>query len=78
MRSSSSSSSGSYDLKDAMTDPNHKVEQAAPSRSGHASDPELDRDVSSQHDIQTSKNIFTYSLNSLEWKSSQMAGFSLF
>ncbi|XP_025988149.2 uncharacterized protein LOC105202015 isoform X2 [Solenopsis invicta] len=44
MRSSSSSSSGSYDLKDAMTDPNHNVEQGGPSSSGHALDLELDRD----------------------------------
>lgn len=50
MRSSSSSSSGSYDLKDAMTDPNHELEQVAP-RSGHTSETELDRDVSSQYYI---------------------------
>ncbi|KYQ57473.1 hypothetical protein ALC60_03434 [Trachymyrmex zeteki] len=45
MRSSSSSSSGSYDLKDAMTDicPNNDLEQVAP-RSGHTSETELDRD----------------------------------
>ncbi|XP_014468959.1 PREDICTED: uncharacterized protein LOC106741436 isoform X2 [Dinoponera quadriceps] len=43
MRSSSSSSSGSYDLKDAMADHNHDLEQAAP-RSGHTSETELDRD----------------------------------
>lgn len=45
MRSSSSSSSGSYDLKDAMTDPNNDLEQVA-SPSGHTSETELDRDVS--------------------------------
>lgn len=45
MRSSSSSSSGSYDLKDAMTDPNNDLEQVAP-HSGHTSETELDRDVS--------------------------------
>ncbi|KAL6264753.1 hypothetical protein P5V15_004851 [Pogonomyrmex californicus] len=43
MRSSSSSSSGSYDLKDAMTDPNNDLEQVAP-RSGHTSETELDRE----------------------------------
>ncbi|XP_018372715.1 PREDICTED: uncharacterized protein LOC108767362 isoform X1 [Trachymyrmex cornetzi] len=43
MRSSSSSSSGSYDLKDAMTDLNNDLEQVAP-RSGHTSETELDRD----------------------------------
>ncbi|XP_011868894.1 PREDICTED: uncharacterized protein LOC105562559 [Vollenhovia emeryi] len=43
MRSSSSSSSGSYDLKDAMADPNNGVEQVAP-HSGPASETELDRD----------------------------------
>ncbi|XP_011697260.1 PREDICTED: uncharacterized protein LOC105455556 isoform X2 [Wasmannia auropunctata] len=43
MRSSSSSSSGSYDLKDAMVDPNNDLEQVAP-RSGHTSETELDRD----------------------------------
>ncbi|XP_076240258.1 uncharacterized protein LOC143182854 [Calliopsis andreniformis] len=42
-RSSSSSSSGSYDLKDAMTDPGQDLEETAP-RSGHASETELDRD----------------------------------
>lgn len=50
MRSSSSSSSGSYDLKDAMTDPNHELEQVAP-HSGHTSETELDRDVSLQYYI---------------------------
>ncbi|XP_029048576.1 uncharacterized protein LOC114878668 isoform X2 [Osmia bicornis bicornis] len=42
-RSSSSSSSGSYDLKDAMIDPGHEHEQTAPP-SGHTSETELDRD----------------------------------
>ncbi|KAG7188965.1 hypothetical protein KM043_008563 [Ampulex compressa] len=42
-RSSSSSSSGSYDLKDAMTDPIQELQQTAP-LSGHASETELDRD----------------------------------
>ncbi|XP_076679285.1 uncharacterized protein LOC143374756 isoform X2 [Andrena cerasifolii] len=42
-RSSSSSSSGSYDLKDAMTDPGQEHEQTAPP-SGHTSETELDRD----------------------------------
>lgn len=60
MRSSSSSSSGSYDLKDAMTDicPNNDLEQVAP-RSGHTSETELDRDVSLQYYINLyNKNIF--------------------
>lgn len=47
IRSSSSSSSGSYDLKDAMVDPNHEIEQVA-TPSGHTSETELDRDVSAQ------------------------------
>ncbi|XP_076230153.1 uncharacterized protein LOC116428500 isoform X3 [Nomia melanderi] len=42
-RSSSSSSSGSYDLKDAMTDPGHELEQTAP-LSGHTSEAEQDGD----------------------------------
>ncbi|XP_076169063.1 uncharacterized protein LOC143147586 isoform X2 [Ptiloglossa arizonensis] len=42
-RSSSSSSSGSYDLKDAMTDLGQELEQTAP-LSGHTSETELDRD----------------------------------
>ncbi|XP_078032640.1 uncharacterized protein LOC144467624 [Augochlora pura] len=42
-RSSSSSSSGSYDLKDAMTDPGQELEQTAP-LSGHTSETEHDRD----------------------------------
>nr|XP_034178121.1 uncharacterized protein LOC117603258 isoform X2 [Osmia lignaria] len=42
-RSSSSSSSGSYDLKDAMIDPGQEHEQTAPT-SGHTSETELDRD----------------------------------
>lgn len=50
MRSSSSSSSGSYDLKDAMADPNIDLDQVA-AHSGHVSETELDRDVSSQHYI---------------------------
>lgn len=47
MRSSSSSSSGSYDLKDAMVDPNHELDQVVPP-SGHTSETELDRDVSAR------------------------------
>lgn len=43
-RSSSSSSSGSYDLKDAMADLAQDLEDIAP-QSGHASETELDRDV---------------------------------
>ncbi|XP_076285149.1 uncharacterized protein LOC143211394 isoform X2 [Lasioglossum baleicum] len=42
-RSSSSSSSGSYDLKDAMTDLGQELEQTAP-LSGHTSETEHDRD----------------------------------
>jgi len=45
MRSSSSSSSGSYDLKDAMADPSNDPEQIV-SAGGHVSETELDRDVS--------------------------------
>lgn len=60
IRSSSSSSSGSYDLKDAMTDPNNDLEQVAP-RSGHTSETELDRDVSLQYYI-IYKNIFVSNL----------------
>lgn len=44
-RSTSSSSSGSYDLKDAMTDPGQELEQQTAPPSGHTSETELDRDV---------------------------------
>lgn len=44
-RSTSSSSSGSYDLKDAMADPGHELEQRTAPPSGHTSEAELDRDV---------------------------------
>jgi len=57
MRSSSSSSSGSYDLRDAMADPNNDLEQVAP-RSGHTSETELDRDVSSCKQNNLFKFIF--------------------
>ncbi|OAD56711.1 hypothetical protein WN48_02903, partial [Eufriesea mexicana] len=43
-RSTSSSSSGSYDLKDAMTDPGQELEQQTAPPSGHTSETELDRD----------------------------------
>ncbi|CAL7950178.1 unnamed protein product [Xylocopa violacea] len=43
-RSTSSSSSGSYDLKDAMTDPGQEPEQQTAPPSGHTSETELDRD----------------------------------
>ncbi|XP_043787528.1 uncharacterized protein LOC122712173 isoform X2 [Apis laboriosa] len=43
-RSTSSSSSGSYDLKDAMTDPGQEVEQQTAPPSGHTSETELDHD----------------------------------
>jgi len=46
MRSSSSSSSGSYDLKDAMADPSNDLEQIVSATVGHISEIELDRDVS--------------------------------
>lgn len=48
MRSSSSSSSGSYDLKDAMADPNNDLDHQVAPHSEHVSETELDRDVSSQ------------------------------
>ncbi|KAK1122088.1 hypothetical protein K0M31_009928 [Melipona bicolor] len=43
-RSTSSSSSGSYDLKDAMTDPGQELEQQTAPPSGHTSETELDHD----------------------------------
>jgi len=46
MRSSSSSSSGSYDLKDAMADPSNDLERVVSATAGHMSETELDRDVS--------------------------------
>lgn len=65
MRSSSSSSSGSYDLKDAMTDPNNDLEQVA-SPSGHTSETELDRDVSIHEIILKNYNYLLSNLQKVQ------------
>ncbi|PBC27075.1 hypothetical protein APICC_04312 [Apis cerana cerana] len=64
-RSTSSSSSGSYDLKDAMTDPGQEVEQQTAPPSGHTSETELDHDELLQK-VVTDIAIFSNFVNGVE------------